>query len=180
MKRPGIAINQQWTGLLTVLEPKRPEFCKLPINVRQLLLGVLTLGLVSCAPAKPPATPSPSIEANPIVTPTPSASPTASPSPKPSTRSSKDSSGLGAPAENLSEPEGSNDGGAAVEEAPAPKNKTIEAPVEKPQRTEKPAPAVEPEPPARVPQPSEMAPLPKAPKAPTAPGQSDDPEPPAP
>ncbi len=179
MKRQGISINQQWTGLLTVPDPDRPEFRKLPINFRQLILSILAVGLVSCSAAKPPATPS--VESTPIVAPTPSPTPSVSPSPKASTRPSKESSNLDAPIENRAEPEGSSNSSGAVEEAPVTKNKTIVAPAEKPQRTEKPAPAIEPE--APVPQPREIAPAPaaapKAPKAPTAPAQSDDPEPPA-
>lgn len=193
MKRQGRVIHQQWKGLLTVLDPDdlqlgvdpRPASHKFSVNLRQFILSILVIGLVSCAPAKPPATPSPSVETTPIVTPTPSATPSVSPSPKPSARSSQDSSSQNAlPTENRSEPQESNDAGSSVEEAPAPKTKAIEAPVEKPQRSEKPAPVVEPEAPARVPQPSDLAPdppaAPKPPKAPASPvQQSDDPEPPA-
>ncbi len=179
MKRQGIAINEQLTGF--VPEPNRP-ISNLQVNFQRLILGLLTLGLVSCAPAKPPATPSPSVEAKPIATPTPSTKPSVSPSPKPSTSSSGASSIPDAPPENRTESERSSDSGGSVEEAPIQKSKAAEGPGEKPQRAEKPVPAVEPDPPARAPQRSEVAPsppTPKSPKSPTAPAQPDDPEPPS-
>jgi hypothetical protein len=172
MKRQGIEVNKQLTRFLSVPELGRPiASFNLRLNIQQLTLGLLTLGVVSCAPAKPPAPPSPSVEPSP----TPSIKPSPSPSPKPSTSSSRDASPA-APAESRIEPE-SSDGGGPVEDAPVQKSKTVEAPAEKPQRTEKPAPAIEPDLPVRVPQPSEIAPAPPAPKAPAS--QPDDPEPPA-
>jgi hypothetical protein len=194
MKRQGIAINKQLAGFVPELDDlqfsdrdaartvvdHRP-IPRLQVNLQRLMLGLMTLVLVSCAPAKPPATPSPSVEATPIATPTPTIKSSVSPSPKPSTRSSRDSTAPDTPAETRTESE-RVDGGGSVEEPPVQKNKTIEAPREKPVRTdEKPAPAIESEAPARVPAPSDIAPEPPAPKSPKAPKvvpQGDDPEPP--
>ncbi len=144
------------------------------MGVKPLILLIIVLGLVSCAPSKPTSTPS--VEVTPSPTPTPSVKPLSSPKPKPSAaapRSETDAS------QSAGSDRDQTSGGEAQPDYTS-KNKAIR-PAEKPQPTViKPAPAIEPDiapeprmqdsiPPVQT-TPTQMAPI--------APQPDSDPEPP--
>jgi len=144
------------------------------MEVKPLILLIIVLGLVSCAPPKP--TPTPSVEVTPKPT-TPSVKPTISPKPKSSAKAPQSKTNAPQSADDTSDWDQTSGGEAELEYTP--KNKAIR-PAEKPQPTViKPAPTIEPD---IAPEPGMQDSIPPVQKTPTqtpiAPQPDSDPEPP--